>query len=321
MTTPAISGLKEKIPHASLTYIVEEPYRQLVEGNPSLDEIFVLPAHQKKREFLRSLFQIRRRRFDAVIDFHGGPKASWITIFSGARWKVGYKSKYKSFIYDATVPRKKASGHFHSVENHVNLIRALGVRVDSIPPLFLPQPEDKEKEKIERLIRENNLEDVSLIILHISAGNEFRNWGLRNIITLINLFSPHRKARVILVGSEKEKKIEREIRKSSQAEFLSLVGNLNLRELREIISRASLFVGPDSGPMHIAASTSTPIVALFGPTLPENFSPWKARAVILEKDFSCRPCRQKHCVYEDFRCLRSISPEEVYQKCLNFLSI
>lgn len=98
-----------------------------------------------------------------------------------------------------------------------------------------------------------------------------------------------------------------------------MVGKLNLREVRELISRSALFVGPDSGPMHIAATTSTPIVALFGPTLPAHFSPWQAKAYLIEKDFDCRPCRQKRCIYEDFRCLRSITPDEVFQACLRFI--
>jgi heptosyltransferase-1 len=109
------------------------------------------------------------------------------------------------------------------------------------------------------------------------------------------------------------------ITQAKEAPILSLVSRLNLRELRELISRASLFVGPDSGPMHIAATTSTPIVAYFGPTLPAHFGPWMAQSTLLEKDFDCRPCRQRQCVHEDFRCLRTISPEEVYNACLPYL--
>jgi ADP-heptose:LPS heptosyltransferase len=97
------------------------------------------------------------------------------------------------------------------------------------------------------------------------------------------------------------------------------VSKFNLREIKELISRSSLFVGPDSGPMHIAASTSTPIVALFGPTLPAHFAPWQGIAHLIEKEFDCRPCRQRQCIYEDFRCLKSIKPEEVYEACLRFI--
>jgi ADP-heptose:LPS heptosyltransferase len=96
-------------------------------------------------------------------------------------------------------------------------------------------------------------------------------------------------------------------------------GKLNLIELREAIGRARLFVGPDSGPMHIAASTSTPIVALFGPNLPEYNAPWRAQATIIERTLDCRPCKQRTCATGDLSCLRSITVEEVFEACRSSL--
>lgn len=103
---------------------------------------------------------------------------------------------------------------------------------------------------------------------------------------------------------------------------ISLVGRLNLMEIGELIAHASLFIGPDSGPMHIAASTSTPIVAYFGPTLPAVFSPWRrvgSRTSILEKNLPCRPCKQRKCITKDYRCLRDITPGEVFAACRPYL--
>ncbi|MCK4557156.1 MAG: glycosyltransferase family 9 protein, partial [Candidatus Aminicenantes bacterium] len=125
--------------------------------------------------------------------------------------------------------------------------------------------------------------------------------------------------KIVLIGAAEDNKAEKEILKKSKDSILSQVGKLNLREVRELISNSSLFVGPDSGPMHIAAATSTPIVALFGPTLPANFAPWQAKASYVEKKLDCRPCKQRRCIHEDFRCLRNINPEEVYQACLRYI--
>ena len=72
--------------------------------------------------------------------------------------------------------------------------------------------------------------------------------------------------------------------------------------------------------MHVAASTPTSIIALFGPTLPAHFAPWrKERVVILDKALDCRPCRQRECVHHDFRCLRTITPGEVMAAAARFL--
>ena len=122
--------------------------------------------------------------------------------------------------------------------------------------------------------------------------------------------------------ANRAERIERakEIIRESKSKIVSAAGKLGLRELKELISQTSLFVGPDSGPMHIAASTNTPLVVYFGPTLPAHFSPWKANANIIEKDFDCRhTCRQRECQYKDFRCLQTITPEEVYEASQNYL--
>ena len=95
----------------------------------------------------------------------------------------------------------------------------------------------------------------------------------------------------------------------------SRAGRLQLTELRALIARAALFVGGDSGPLHIAATTSTPIVELLGPTLAERSYPWRDprwfSEIIDAGALPCRPCHQRTCVPGDFRCLTSIGPDRV----------
>jgi len=319
LTTPAISALRQGFPTASISYIIERPYRELVEGNPNLDKVIVLEKKQGLKDFFKLTRTIRKENYDVVLDFHGGPRASLITLFSRAKLKVGYRIKFKNFIYNIRLPRSPKEGYFHSVENHINLVKALGVDVKSLPPLYLPQARNTESEKVKKFIDENSLGGSKIITIHISAGNEFRNWGVDNLVQLTNLLAQRPDVKIVLLGTSEDQKAEEEILKKSTASILSLVGRLNLREVKEFISHSSLFVGPDSGPMHIAASTSTPIVALFGPTLPAHFAPWQTKAFVIEKELDCRPCKQRRCIHEDFRCLRGIEPEEVYQACLRFI--
>lgn len=320
MTTPVITALKQKLPRASLTYVVEEPFREIVEGNPYLNRIIVLPRKQKTRDLIRSIKQIRKTEYDVLIDLFGGPKAAWITLFTRAKLKIGYAVKYKSFIYHKRISRSPKKGSIHSVENHMNLVRALGIEINSIPPLLVPESSEKEKEKISEFIEKNSLGRFKLIVFHIGAGSRFRDWGLDNMVELIKMLSQGAETRIILIGARNDQKRADQIIKESGAQLFSLAGELGLKELRELIKRSDLFVGPDSGPMHLAASTKTPIVAYFGPTLPARFRPWKANAFIIEKEYDCRfSCRQKKCIYEDFRCIKTISPSEVSKACLKFL--
>jgi ADP-heptose:LPS heptosyltransferase len=92
-------------------------------------------------------------------------------------------------------------------------------------------------------------------------------------------------------------------------------GEFSLAELRALLDRAALYVGGDSGPLHIAATTGVPIVGLYGPTLPARSAPWRDSAWITESvdagALPCRPCNQRVCAPGDFRCLTSITPAQV----------
>jgi heptosyltransferase-1 len=320
MTTPAVTALKRALPHASLTYIVEEPYHRLVEGNPDIDKIILIPPHQGFLSFLGLVRRVRREKYDIVIDFHGGPRASRIAWVARAGLKVGYELKHKRFIYDIRVPRHHEGAPIHSVENHLNLVRAAGIEVpEPWPRLTLPAARKEETETIDKLWVDHGFSGAKVVVLHVGAGNAFRDWGPQNLGGLAERLAGLLGVRVVLVGSVLDVPRAEEVRKISPKSVLSLAGELNLIELREAIGRAKLFVGPDSGPMHIAASTSTPIVALFGPTLPANFSPWQARATLVEKTLDCRPCKQRRCLTGDFRCLQSITVDEVLKACQQYL--
>jgi len=319
LTTPAVTALKKSFPRASLTYVVEKPYVRLVEDNPALDRVIALEPRPKARDSWRLIRWIRGERFDAILDFHGGPRTSLWTFLSRARFKVGYLIRGRGWPYDIAIPRSGAEGPIHSVENHLNLVRALGADIPKEPPLYLPPARKEEADRVARFFKDNALAKAKVVVLHIGAGNRFRDWGLENLASLAGKLADLRGVRVILVGGEADRDREAGIIEKKPVPALSLAGALNLIELRELFARAALFVGPDSGPMHIAASTSTPIVAFFGPTLPAHFSPWRRRSTLIQKDLDCRPCNQRECLYADFRCLQTISAEEVYAACLPYL--
>ncbi len=319
MTTPAITALRNGLPSVHIFYVVENPYRELIEGNPHVDRIIVLPRPLGVKNFFNIVRAIKKERFDAAIDFHGGPTASLITLFSGAEKKIGYRTKYKSFVYDVRLPRGPKTGHLHSVTNHINLVRALGIEVPVSPSLLLPESSELERKKVHDFFSINDLLGDKVVVLHIGAGNKFREWGQTNLSKFVSMLAKKQNVKIVLVGDSEDVKIADHILSGQISSVFSLVDKLNLRELKELIAKASLYVGPDSGPMHIAASTQTPIVAYFGPNLSAYNAPWKAKAALIEKDMKCRPCDQRHCISGDFRCMRTITPEEVYASCAKFL--
>jgi len=319
MTTPALVLLRNHFPTASISYIVEAPSSQLLEQHPALDEIITIPRHPGNKEFFTLIQKLRRQHYDVVFDLHGGPRAFLLTLLSGAGLKVGYKIKYKHIFYNIKRPRRPEQGYYHSVENHVNLVKTLGFVSENIPSLTLAPPQKQQQQKIADFISDNALDQKKIICLHIGAGNRFRNWGLENLERLLTLLEQELNTVVVLIGAEEDGAAAEKLLKRPEAGVYSLVGKIDLQELQALMYRSALFIGPDSGPMHIAAAVQIPIIAFFGPTLPAHFAPWKAHAVILEKEFACRPCRQTECIYSDYRCLMNITPEEVYKASLAVL--
>ena len=124
---------------------------------------------------------------------------------------------------------------------------------------------------------------------------------------------------IVLVGAPDDAETARVLMETGTPAVVSFVGRIELKILHGIIAHAAVYIGPDSGPMHVATATSTPIIALFGPNLPAYFGPWKSECIVLEKFLDCRPCPQRICKTGDFACIRSIRPEEVIEAMKKYL--
>jgi len=311
MTTPSLKVLRNSFPEAKIYYLVEPPQHELLIGNPNIDELIILKRDARLKDILGVIKKMRKEKFDLAIDFHGGPRASFLTLLSGAKFRVGYDYSPRRIFYHLRVERGVKGGYIHSVLNQFNLLKALGIENNDLPPLFMSDLQDYERERFEKILKEKGIEKKNFIVMHVSAGNQYREWGIENWKKLVEIVQKNKgNLKIAIIGSEKDLIYEEHLKFSN---VVSFIGKINLREVRELIKRSLLFVGPDSGPMHIASTTETPIIALFGPTSPLVFGPWKKEAIIIEGSSDCRPCNQKKCNY-NFQCVRDIKPEVVFEK-------
>lgn len=328
-TTPAIAGLRARFPDAHLTYLVEAAAEPVVRHNPHLDEVLVVPRRRGVRRLADDLglaVRLRRARFDAVIDFHGGPRAAWLTRATGARRRIGYAAPGRRWAYTDLVPWTRALvPPRHSVESQWALLAPLGIA--GPPPIGQPPAEmavDREADRrvAERLVQAGVSPGAELIVIHVSAGNPFRRWPADHFAALAaNLAGAAGGRRIIISSGPSERDAADQVAERARAvagpagRRIIRCGEFDLLELRSLIGRAALYVGGDSGPLHVASTTGVPIVALFGPTLPERSMPWRdrtQRAVAVDVGaLPCRPCHQRVCVPGDFRCLARIEPDRV----------
>jgi len=327
-TTPAIGALRRRFPGARLTYLVEAAAEPVVRHHPGIDEIIVA-ARPRGLERLRYDVSLARRiraeRFDIVIDFHGGPRSRFLTWASGAPQRIGYGLPGRAWGYTVRVPwTRSLVPPRHSVANQWDLIATLGIGEPNrtTDPVVMPVDAPAVARVAERLAAAGVTATAPIVVVHVSAGNPFRRWpaaSFAQVAATLALEEPRRRIVITSGPSEADAAavVAAQARALAGAAAGSIVrsGEFDLSELRALVDRAALYIGGDSGPLHIAATSPTPVVALFGPTLPERSLPWRdpsVRSIAVDAGpLPCRPCHQRHCVPGDFRCLTAISPTMV----------
>jgi predicted lipopolysaccharide heptosyltransferase III len=327
-TTPAIAALRQHFPDATLAYLVERGAEPVVRHNPHLDRVIVAERPRGLRRLAYDIALARRLRrdgYDLVIDFHGGPRSAWLTRATGAPRRIGYAMPGRWWAYTDTVPwTRSLVPPRHSVENQWDLLIPLGIAAPKAgaTPVEMRVDERVSRAVTERLRDADVPDEAPIIVMHVSAGNPFRRWPAEHFAEVAAQLARADRARRIIItsgpsehGAADAIAAAAQVRAADAAASILRCGEFDLAELRALTERAALYIGGDSGPLHVAATTRVPIVALFGPTLPERSMPWRSReahAVAVDAGpLPCRPCHQRQCVPGDFRCLTRVEPARV----------
>ena len=327
LTTPLLRALKRKYPAAQLTYLVEPAAAPVVRGNPNLANVVLVPKRRglaRVRDDMSMARRLRRERFDVAIDLHGGPRAAWFTWASGAPMRIGYAIAGRAWMYTHVIDRPRDEAPRAAVVNQWDLLAPLDIGPPDPARDPLEMVEDAQAAaSVDRRLREARITGAHpIIVVHVSAGNPFRRWPRESFEALVVALArrdPSR--RIILTSGPSDASATKAIADGARAALgasaaaVPEVGEFDLAELRALVGRAAVYIGGDSGPLHIAGTTTTPIVALLGPTLAERSMPWRDGKWFAEAvdagPLECRPCRQRECVPGDFRCLTHITAEQV----------
>jgi ADP-heptose:LPS heptosyltransferase len=328
LTTPVVRALRRAYPEARLSYLVEPQAAPVVEANPHLDAVVVAPLLSGLARWRADValgLRLRGERFDMVIDFHGGPRSSWLALATGAPVRIGYAVAGRGWMYTQQVGRPRGHRERHSVRNQWDLLESV------VPGAPLPTPASDPVEMPEQATASVRLDarlrglgigpDAELVVVHVGAGNEFRRWPEQSFAEVVAALSTSRPNRRIILttGAAQAARAEAvrhlaSTRGASDAS-VAVACNLELAEVRSLFGRAAVFVGGDSGPAHIAATTAIPMVVIYGPTTVAVWGPWRDPALVTEVvdagPLPCRPCDQRTCEPGDFRCLGQIRPATV----------
>jgi ADP-heptose:LPS heptosyltransferase len=327
LTTPAVAALRRRFPDAHLTYLVEPAAAPIIAANPHLDEVVVVPRRGGIAGFFADITlgrRLKREHYDLAIDFHGGPRASLLTLLSGALRRVGYNVAGRRWMYTDVVDRPRELRRRHSVENQWDLLRALDVDgpTPGGNPVEMPVDHRAARAVNDRLAAAGVAADDDLAVLHVSASSPFRRWPIPSFVATVVALASRTGRRVIVTSGPSERLAAVGIVDDARSQLAAAdrhrvldYSDFSLPELRALLERSAVYIGGDSGPLHIAATTDVPIVAIFGPTPSERSAPWRASTLLHESieidGLSCRPCDQRVCLPGDFRCLTHIDAARV----------
>jgi lipopolysaccharide heptosyltransferase III len=250
LTTPALAILRRFRPDLRVSVVVEARWRAVFEGNPDVDEIFE-----------PGWIGLRRARPDLCLNLHGGRRSAWMTALSGARYRAGFGHFRHRYAYNVRIPRAQdilsVDRMVHTAEHLASAIFYLGAPVAEIPRARLTAT-DKQP---------------AAAVLHAVAATAGKTWRADGFVEVARrLQASH--SRVVFIGGPGDDL-------SPFREF-PIIAGAPLAEVKNLLSSASIFVGNDSGPAHMAAAFGVPSVVIFGTSDPAIWGPWRTPAEVVQ---------------------------------------
>ncbi len=309
-----------------ITLLTSMEIVRLAQTYPYFDDVYGFPIRELRNDksyiadIIRLFFTLRKLNFDLIVNLYligsksGALKMGLLFSMLRAEIKIGHDRHGFGRFIDASLPASTFEGK-HVVEAMLEIaIKAGGIPDDcGIEVYRSPEAEPKWNSFFDST--------VGKIVIGINPGGDRSNrrWAPDRFAAAASMLVERFDARIVLLGGPRDRDIASSIAQAIPSGVSDLSGTIPLDELPYVISRLDLLLTNDSGPMHIAAATKTPLVALFGPEDPRLFGPYTTPDLyrIVMKDVPCRPCGYKKCA--DPICLDRIQPDEVLAACVEML--
>ncbi len=252
LTTPALDILKRARPDLRVAIIVEDRFRAVFDGNPAIEQI--LPP---------DLSALREWRPVLCLNLHGGTRSTWMTAFSGARYRAGFGHFRNAFVYNVRIPRAQeilaVDRVVHTAEHLASAMFYLGAPAGEIPRarLFAEQLAERPR--------------GPYAVLHPFAANAGKTWPADRFLTVATNLMRSGLSPIFIGGAGDDLSPFSAFRTFAQS----------LSQTKQLLESASLFVGNDSGPAHMAAAFGIPVAVIFGSSDPVIWGPWRTASAVL----------------------------------------
>ena len=324
LSTPLFSALKAAYPKSHIAVMVRPYSKDIVEGNPYIDEVILYDKDSREKGVLATLdfiWKLRRKRFDLVLVLHPTNRSHAIAYLAGIPVRVGYDKKLGKLLLTKAIPHTKHLGLRHESDYVLNILRYIGVEPLS-KGLYMPLKAESER-KIERLFKADGLgPERPVVVIHPGASCPSKKWPPERFAEVANRLTGRLKARIVVIAGLKEKALGDKVAALIKGDPLNISGETSVADLASLIKRSQLLVSNDSGPVHVACALGTPVVVIFGRSdaglSPERWGPLGARNAMLHKYVGCGVCLAHNCA-KGFECLTAVTPDEVFDSCVKVI--
>ena len=322
LSTPIISALANKYHHAEIHVLTGSENKDIFNNNPNIVRVIRYDSNKyirhkngsNKIAFLSKF--IKNEAYDVVIIIRADFWFLSYLIFGHyskiALYHIKHHPQRRMWLQYLGIIDIEKELIPHNVEIIFNSLKKIHIRLDdrldhkSIFPI-------SESYRIDaaNVLRTEGIKS-DFVVFHINTPFKYRNWPIDRFIALIDHVTTIWGLQCILVGGSKDEICNRIVLTNCKDSKMirSVVGRIDLNVTAAIIEKAKVYVGNDSGPMHIAAAMGTPVLAFFGPQIPALFHPWLTKSRILYNNRACSPCWQRNCVTPEAYCMMDISIEQ-----------
>jgi ADP-heptose:LPS heptosyltransferase len=320
LSIPAIINLGECFPNAHITLVVNPVSEQIARLIPCVGEVICYNARffdriDKAKAFdvakgWRFAKDMKSRNFDLIVDLRGSFASLFFALIA--------KSKYRLDRGTYLIRRKMDHSEFSNQRgvksrgDQWTLNHEAEVSLDILAKAGIAIKTKKASLDLSRM-SDATVEDYNVsIVLHPGGPMLLKRWSDDRYAELTRQLLQLYQTRIAFIGGKDESEVVRSIVSAvGDDRVIDLSGKLTLVQLASLFKRIDLFIGNDSGPMHVASACGTKVIGLYGPTDPERFGPYGGNCIALRMEVDCPPCAQDKCKFKDYRCIDRISVEDV----------
>lgn len=323
MSIPALCAIRQHWPEAEIAILARPSVAELYSEQPFVNRVIPLGESMASPIGVeRAARELRDERFDCAILMPNAFSAAWLAWRAKIPQRIGYaRDGRRLLLTDAIGVPKPGEIPAHEAYYYLELLRCAGW-LDKLPhvtQISLMLPPDAARRAETRLQEAGARSGAVRVALAPGAAyGAAKCWLPERFATVADALIDEFSADVILFGTSSEIEICRQIADRMRHRAVMLAGQTGMRELPSLFSRCNLFVGNDSGAMHVAAAVGVPVVAVFGSTDPLGTAPMTSERTLVRHAVSCSPCFLRECPI-DHRCMTRVPAEDVRSAAAKWL--